>query len=199
MTVDPSTANLEVEIKFRVVDASALCASLPALEFRLETQRTFEHNMLFDTPERTLRTSGQTLRIRQYGSRWILTHKATPASAANAPHKHRVETETTVADGAVLAQIFSNLGYSVAFVYEKWRTEYSDGKGHLVLDETPIGTFAELEGPSGWIDATAARLGVAAQEYITANYARLFLEWKKAMGSVAENMTFAEVAAGASR
>jgi adenylate cyclase class 2 len=194
-----TTATLEVEIKFRVLDAAHLCARLPALGFHLKTPRTLEHNRLFDTPERTLRSSGQTLRIRRYGSLWVVTHKSMPTGAADLPHKQRLETETTVANGDTLAQIFSSLGYEVSFIYEKWRTEYSDGTGHLLLDETPIGTFAELEGPSQWIDAVAAQLGIPPEEYITANYARLFFDWKLSSSSPAENMTFAEAKAGSPR
>lgn len=196
MATETSTTRLEVEIKFRVADAAQLCARLPALGLHLLTSRTFEHNRLFDTPERALRASGQTLRIRQYGDKWIVTHKAPLAGAANMPHKRRMETETTVADGEALAKIFLSLGYEVAFVYEKWRAEYSDGIGHLVLDETPIGIFAELEGSSEWIDATAAQLGIEPERYITANYARLFFDWKQASKNSAANMTFAEVASG---
>lgn len=194
-----TSAKLEVEIKFRVADAAHLCARLSALGFHLQTPRTLEQNRLFDTPERTLRSSGQTLRIRRYGGLWVVTHKSMPTGAADLPHKQRMETETTVADGEVLAQIFSSLGHEVSFIYEKWRTEYSDGTGHLLLDETPIGTYAELEGPPQWIDARAAQLGTTPAEYITANYARLFFDWKSQTGSPAQNMTFAEVEAGASR
>jgi adenylate cyclase class 2 len=195
----PSAAKVEVEIKFRVADADALAARLLALGFQLLTPSTHEYNRLFDTPERTLRTAGQTLRIRKYGDQYVLTHKAPLAGKPDAPHKHRVETETTLADGEALAQVFASLGFSVTFVYEKWRAEYSDGTGHLVIDETPIGSFAELEGPAEWIDATAARLGVASRDYMTASYAKLFVEWRDATGNTAQNMTRAEVAAGALR
>ncbi len=194
-----SPTKLEVEIKFRVADAAALSARLPALGFHLQTPRTFEHNRLFDTPERTLRSKGQTLRIRQYGETYVVTHKAPLPNGVDLPHKLRLETETMVADGEALATVFASLGYQVTFVYEKWRTEYSDAQGHLVLDETPLGTFVELEGPAEWIDATAAQLGIPPREYMTASYARLFLEWKQATQSTAVNLTFAEVAAGASR
>ncbi len=189
---------LEVEIKFRVADAAALSARLPTLGFQLQTPRTFEHNRLFDTPERALRSKGQTLRIRQYGEACVVTHKAPLPNGVDVPHQQRLETETTVADGEALATVFASLGYQVTFVYEKWRTEYSAAHGHLVLDETPLGTFVELEGPAEWIDATAAQLGITPREYITASYARLFLEWKQATQSTAVNLTFAEVSAGAS-
>ncbi|HUZ04022.1 MAG TPA: class IV adenylate cyclase [Acidobacteriaceae bacterium] len=203
MTAQTSTTasptKLEVEIKFRVADAAALNARLPALGFQLQTPRTFEHNRLFDTPERTLRSKGQTLRIRKYGETCVVTHKAPLPNGVDVPHKQRLETETTVEDGEALATVFSSLGYQVTFVYEKWRTEYSEAHGHLVLDETPLGTFVELEGPAEWIDATAAQLGITTKDYMTASYARLFLEWKQATQSTANNLTFTEVAGAVSR
>ena len=58
--------------------------------------------------------------------------------------KERIETETTVEDGEAVAAIFKVLGYTSAFVYEKWRSEWADSEGHCVLDETPIGQYAEL-------------------------------------------------------
>jgi len=78
-----------------------------------------------------------------------------------------------------------------SFRYEKFRSEWTDGKGEIVLDETPIGNLAEIEGEPAWIDAVARKLGVAERDYITASYAQLFLEWKKKTGSSAEQMTFA--------
>jgi adenylate cyclase class 2 len=199
MTAVTAATHIEVEIKFRVADVSALQTRLQAAGFAPVTPRTLEHNRLFDMPARTLRTRNETLRIRRYGSKWTVTHKARPAPEDTLPHKHRLETETELADGEALVSIFASLGYQVSFVYEKWRTEYSDGQGHLMLDETPIGVYAELEGSAEWIDATAARLGVTRSEYITASYARLFMDWTAATKNSAVNLTFAEVAAGAAR
>ena len=194
-----AATHIEVEIKFRVAEIGVLQARLSALGFSQTTPRTLEQNRLFDTPTRTLRTRNETLRIRRYGSKWTVTHKARPTPEDTLPHKHRLETETELADGEALVRIFASLGYQVSFVYEKWRTEYSDGQGQVVLDETPIGIYAELEGAAEWIDATAARLGVAQSEYITASYARLFVDWAAATKNSAVNLTFAEVAAGAAR
>ena len=68
-----------------------------------------------------------------------------------------------------------------------------DGDGALVIDETPIGNFAELEGDRGWIDATLERLGVRRDLCFTDSYGRMFLDWKERHSSSAENMTFDEV------
>jgi len=186
--------SLETEVKFRVHDREALEAQLAAAGFRLVTPSTFERNTLYDTAERGLRAQHQILRIRQYGQKWVVTHKRMPdETTEQALHKHRIETESEVEDGAALATIFTTLGFKAAFVYEKWRTEYADATGHCVIDETPIGLFAELEGPVAWIDAMVPRLGVAEEDVMTLSYGRLFEKWKSATGSAAEHFTFSAV------
>src|SRR5205823_1588477 len=101
--------------------------------------------------------------------------------------------ETSVAEGGKLHAVFTALGLRPTFRYEKFRSEWSDGSGHVVVDETPIGNFAEIEGPPRWIDDTAKQLGVRRAEYITQNYASLFLAWREAVKSKASEMTFAAV------
>jgi len=86
---------METEVKIRVADREALEQKLPALGFARVTERTLERNTLYDTPDRKLRNSRQILRIRQYGSKWVVTHKRVPSGQTEeGPHKNRVETET---------------------------------------------------------------------------------------------------------
>lgn len=185
---------IEIEVKFRVRDPKVLEAALPQLGFHCVTPRTFERNILFDTPGHDLRASRQILRLRRYGDRWVLTHKqTTPNDSPEARHKERIETETAVEDGEAVAAIFRVLGYSSAFVYEKWRSEWSDGTGHCVIDETPIGEYAELEGPKEWIDRALAALHVEQADVTILSYGRLFELWQQQTGSPAQNMSFAEI------
>ena len=85
------------------------------------------------------------------------------------------------------------LGFNPSFRYEKYRAEWSDGQGHVVVDETPVGNFGEIEGPPRWIDRTAKVLGISAADYITLSYAELFAEWKRQSKSRAKEMTFAAI------
>lgn len=184
---------IETEVKFRVRDVAETEGRLKAAGFRQQTPRTFERNILYDTPERRLRMERQILRIRQYGDKWVLTHKALPAEGDTGLYKHRVETETTLGDGETVAAIFASLGFLPAFTYEKWRTEWADETGHCVIDETPLGTYAEIEGPEEWINQTAAALSVDSSEYIGLSYGRLFEVWKEQTGSPANDLTFEAV------
>ena len=186
---------VETEIKFRVDDLPGLSSRLVLAGFTLQTPRSFEANVLYDTPTRQMRARTEILRIRNYAGRCILTHKRLPDQGPGEDaHKHRIETETEVSDGNNLALIFHSMGLDPAFRYEKWRTEWSDGAGHCVVDETPIGNFAELEGSPAWIDRIAALLGIDPGQYITLSYGRLFEAWRDQHGSSAQDLTFAACA-----
>lgn len=180
-------SNSEIEIKFRVENLAALARRLRAAKFRIVTPRTHEMNALYDLPGQKLRRRGELLRLRKYGEKWVLTHKA---KGKTGRHKSRVETETVVSYGKKMEGILRALGFSPSFRYEKFRAEWSDGKGHVVVDETPIGNFGEIEGPARWIDRTAKALGISQGDYITLTYAGLFFEWKKKTRSAAKEMTF---------
>jgi len=185
----------EIELKFPVADVRAFRAAVGALGFTLVTERTFESNTLYDTEDRQLRERRQILRLREYGDRRTLTHKRQPEGENDTRYKTRIETESSVEDCAAIAEVFAHMGYVQAFRYEKYRTEWAapaGGEGKLVLDETPIGVWAELEGEPAWIDAMLERLGVNPEQCLTDSYGKLFLRWKEESGSPAEHLTFEE-------
>jgi adenylate cyclase, class 2 len=179
--------NKEIEIKFCVADTRALTCRLRAAKFRLVTSPTHELNTLYDLPGQPLRKRGDLLRLRKYGEEWVLTHKS---KGTVGRHKTRVELETKVTDGKKMDAILRALHFQPTFRYEKYRAEWSDGRGHVVVDETPIGNFGEVEGPPRWIDRTAKALGISNQDYLTDTYAGLFFAWKRRTRSPATEMTF---------
>jgi len=179
----------EIEIKLRLTDAAHGDALLRAAGFSLVHPREHEDNVVLDTEDVALRRAGKLLRLRNARHRTILTYKG-PALAGK--HKQREEIETEVADYPAFLRILENLGYTVKFRYEKFRSEYArpDDPGVVTLDETPIGTFLELEGPAAWIDQTAQLLGFHEADYITASYGTLYLQYKEQAGSTSRDMVF---------
>jgi adenylate cyclase class 2 len=188
----------EIEIKFRVSDLNALVARLRELGLEEITPRTHELNTLFDLPGRPLRNHGELLRLRKYGELWVLTHKA-KSKEDSGPHKSRAEIETRVEDGEKMEAILRALHFEPCFRYEKFRAEWKGAQGHIVIDETPIGNFAEIEGPAEWIDCLASKLGVERKDYITETYAGLFFAWKHQIGSDAAEMTFEAIRSAAGK
>jgi adenylate cyclase class 2 len=179
----------EVEIKFLVADLNAFEEKLRQSGFRCETPSTHEINTLYDLPGQKLRRKGELLRLRCYGEKWKLTHKT---KGKTGRHKSRAELETCISDGKAMDALLRTLGYVPSFVYEKFRAEWKDDEGNVVLDHTPIGDIAEIEGKPRWIDRTARLLGIASKDYITQSYAELFFDWKRKTKCKVENMTFRE-------
>jgi adenylate cyclase class 2 len=167
-----SRAKREIEIKLRLTDAAEGRRRLRQAGFRVARRRVLEQNVIFDTPELTLRRRGLVLRLRTSGARSLVTFKG---PSERGKHKIRTEIEFELDGPAAFGQILEALGYRPSFRYEKYRAEYVDetGAGRAMLDETPVGTFLELEGPARWIDRTARRLGFGEADYITATYAEL--------------------------
>jgi adenylate cyclase class 2 len=181
---------LETEIKFKFDDIHDLTSRLQSAGLRLVTPRTHEMNTLFDLSGRPLRKKGALLRVRKYGSRWTVTFKG---KAKLGRYKTRPETETGVEDGQVLRAILESAGFIPVFSYEKFRSEWTDGNGHVVIDETPVGNFGEIEGRGPWIETIAKELHISPGQYITDSYATLFQKWRRSTHSTAKNMLFAEV------
>ncbi len=184
----------EVEIKLPVKSPAALQRRLRSLGFRRTSERHFESNHLFDFPDGRLRRSGRLLRLRHEDGGWVVTFKGPPAPSRH--YKVRKEIETPVARGERVREVFEMLGLKESFCYQKFRTSYGPGVAgrsrprELEFDETPIGTFVELEGPRRWIDEVARRLGYRRQDYITASYAALYFDWCRRRGARPGNMVF---------
>jgi adenylate cyclase, class 2 len=107
-------------------------------------------------------------------------------------YKSREEIEFSVSDPERFILLLERLGFVPGFRYEKFRTTFCEmGEfGLLTLDETPIGTFLELEGPEYWIDGLAARLGFTHEDYVTASYAALYREFRRCDSSIPADMVF---------
>ena len=180
--------------------------------------RVHEMNLIFDTPDGGLAKHGQLLRIRteapasakkgargKVARRTVLTFKSPPEELAigdvghvgDRRHKVREEIETELTDGATMQRIFEGLGLRGWFRYEKYRTTYvlpgrhAWAKGLLIeVDETPIGTFVELEGAAAAIDQAAKELGYSPKEYVLKNYLVLYVEDCKKRGEQPKDMLF---------
>ena len=137
--------------------------------------------------------------------RIILTFKSPPEQLAIGElthhsagrHKVREEIEVVLTDAASLQKIFEGLGLKGWFRYEKYRTPYKLPARHkwakdliIDLDETPIGTFAELEGPPDAIDRAAHELGHSHHDYVLKNYLVLYLDDCKRQGLQPSHMLF---------
>ncbi len=125
--------------------------------------------------------------MRTDGDATLLTFKG-PTQPG--PMKTRQEYETIVADAGALGQILDGLGFHVRFRYEKYREEFSAPGVTIAIDETPVGTFVEIEGDEHAIIATTLALGRSESDFIRRSYWSLFLEGRAAAGLTGPEMVF---------
>ena len=158
-------------------------------------------NTLYDTRDGKLARQGQMLRLRVErrarrtaraekskgaGVSALLTIKGPglpgkrgPKRASAVRYKIREEHELRIGDHEEMPRILEALGLRPWFRYEKFRTTYRlPGIAHLKLelDETPVGSFLEIEGERDAINRAATLLGFARSDYIDKSYGALFME-----------------------
>lgn len=203
----------EVEVKLPVTDVPALRRRLVHLGARQISARTHEFNTLYDSQKKILARRGQMIRIRseqpanqqrrilqaeaQLTFKGPVRGNAGKSSATRrlnkGRYKVREELELTLSDGERMCQILCALGLRPAFRYEKFRTTYglkSERNLKIEFDETPIGTFLELEGSPSSINRVARLLGYAPSQYMTQTYGTLYVTHMRQHGLKPSDMLF---------
>jgi len=180
---------IEREIKLQFESAGeARTAILAAGAAPLKCRR-LQEDALFDTSDESLRRSGCALRVRSESGRSLLTFKG-PMQPSRM--KTREEHETVVSDGDVLIRVLESLGLHVWFRYQKFREEFAAEDATIALDETPIGTFVEIEGGERAIEFLAGALGRSESDYVLDSYRGLFLQRRELLGLTGADMMFAD-------
>ena len=203
----------ETEIKLKIENVKAFERKLKKLGAKTVGTgggQVHEFNTIFDTPDGGLAKHGQLLRIRTEtagakgktsgAKRIVLTFKQPLVRGVDdegARFKAREETETELTDSVALTKIFEGLGMRGWFSYEKYRTTWKLGAKEkwarellVEVDETPVGTYVELEGPPEAIDRAASVFGFARKDYLVKNYLTLYAEECRRKGVTPGNMLF---------
>lgn len=178
---------VEREVKLRYPSPAEARAAVLAAGAVLLRPRRLQSDRLLDRETDPLQAHRCTLRVRVDGDHAFVTFKGAPQRDAM---KVREEIETSVGDGMVLVQLCQRLGFQVWFRYEKYREEFARGDLVIALDESPIGTFVELEGSREDILRMAEDLGRPPTDFLTDSYCALFEQHRAAHGSTAEHMVF---------
>jgi adenylate cyclase class 2 len=179
---------IEQEAKFYISNPVVLEKRLQSMGATLKQPRTLEKNLRFDTPDRRLAESFQTLRLRQdRASR--LTFKG--ASDPEQEVSFRRELEVEISDLETAQAILEALGFEVFVRYEKYRSAYQLGDVEVSVDEMPFGRFCEIEGPDTTsIERTAHTLGLDWEARSKFSYLVLFANLKALLGLNFNDLTF---------
>jgi len=164
----------ETEIKLRMPGPGPARDAVKRLGAALVRPRHLEDNLLLDDDRGALAGSGRTLRLRRTPEGAVLTFKGPRQDREGVRSRPEVEAEVNPSEADALEAILRAVGFRPSFRYQKYRETYRLDDVEIVVDETPIGTFLEIEGPPERIHAAAAGLGKGPRDYITDSYAGLF-------------------------
>jgi adenylate cyclase, class 2 len=141
---------LEVEVKYRLTDPTAVVARLTAWGATVIAEHA-EADHYLNAPDRDFARTDESLRLRRIGDVNLLTYKGPRHDSTS---KTRTELEVPCPPGAESAEafvkLFRHLGYRPTAVVRKRRTIYEwtrDGFSvHACLDDVEsVGRFVELE------------------------------------------------------
>ena len=180
-------ATLEREIKLPFHDPEAARAAVLAAGGTPVRGRRLQDDCLLDTPDELLRQRRSVLRVRIESGRSFLTFKGPVQPSIM---KLREELETVVGDGTLLLRVLEELGFHVWFRYQKYREEFALDDVIIAVDETPVGTYVEIEGGEGGIATTTEALGCRTSDYLLDSYRRLFIRHCQERGLPITNMLF---------
>lgn len=166
------TGPIETEIKLKVASVEVAREALAGIGASPTRARHIEDNLLFDFEGKVLRGRGHVLRLRETPAGAVLTFKG--PYRVEGGLKSREEIEASSPDGSALRAILNRLGFVPVFRYQKYRESFSWKGQEIVIDETPIGIFLEIEGDAEGIHAAATALGFGPEDYLTDSYAALF-------------------------
>ena len=181
------TLMIEREVKLRFANADEARAAILAAGAAPLRSRRLQEDALLDTEDEELRRRRCVLRIRTEAGKNLLTFKGPVLPGSM---KVRDEHETVVGDGEVLQRVLEELGLHVWFRYEKYREEYAAEDVTVAIDETPVGTFVEIEGGEGGILAMARALGRTESDFVLDSYRGLFIKYREEFGLTGTNMVF---------
>jgi adenylate cyclase class 2 len=181
---------LEREIKLRFDSADEARACVRATGATPLRGRRLQEDALFDTDSEQLRRARSALRVRTESGHSLLTFKG-PVQPG--PMKVREEHETVIGDASVVQSILAQLGLHVWFRYQKVREEFAAADIVVAIDETPVGTFVELEGGEDAIRRMAEALGRGPSDYLLDSYRTLFVKAREAGTIAGPHMLFTRV------
>jgi len=165
------TATLEREIKLRFDSAEAARAAVLRAGATPVRSRRLQEDCLLDAADETLHVRRCVLRVRIESGKSLLTFKGPVQPSVM---KLREELETVIGNGPLVLRILEELGFRVWFRYQKYREEFALEDVIVAVDETPVGTFVEIEGGDRGIVDMAEALGRGPADYLLDSYRRLY-------------------------
>lgn len=177
---------VETEVKIKIENFDKFLSDLIS-KGAVFKGKDFQKTIRMDTPNFDLEKRKMFLRVRS-GLGNTVTLKIRKEENKN--YKIRNEHETKVGDINMMVKIFSILGFSKSFIFEKYRADFKHKNVKISLDELPFGIYAEFEGNEKDINLTLKEFGFNKNKRIISTYWFLFDEYNKEHNLTGKHIIF---------
>ena len=143
--------------------------------------RYFEQNIVFDYPDKRLKSQGILLRLRSTNKTHTLCLKK-PIPAQKLKEEKIVEEFETIIDNREnLVITLTNIGLEISLKYEKIREKWEVDNTIICLDTLPFGDYLEIEG-TGDLRKIATELDLDYGNSSTLTYHDINAQIRKKLG-----------------
>lgn len=180
--------SIEQEYKFSIEEENSIEVNLRKMGAR-GGERVHELTVMFDNKQNQMLEKDSRLRVRtrtfKDGSSVAILSFKQPLSREGV--KQEIEHEVSVDNVIALKMILKEIGYEPVSSYERYRTDYSLGKGsqkiQVSIDELPFGKFVEIEGNNiDQITNLASSLGFDPSNHIPNSYDGIYDQIERTLG-----------------
>ena len=176
---------IENEVKILEINKKSVVAKL----IELGAKKIFDDKICqvcFDTPQKTLRTNGKTLRLRLQGQGSVITYKKEVPSSRT---KRKIEHEIAISDFKKMEYLLVKIGFRPSEIRHKRRISYKLADAHFDIDKyldkyAHVPEFIEIESAKlSTIHKYAKILGYTEQDCLPWGADRLFRHYRNRRGS----------------
>lgn len=163
--------NREIEVKIKIDNLKELKDRILKLNPKQEG-KSFDEDVYYDYDDRRIRNADKVFRLR---NNKIVAFKG-PQTGKKVMDREEIEMEV---DGDKFREIMSKLGIKPIRKKQKYRETFKFDEGEVLIDETPIGNYLEIEGPEEFIINMTKKLGFSEKDHIIKTYSQLGREYYK--------------------
>jgi len=176
---------IEREIKYRVEDFDPYRKKL-LLKGATCRSPVFEDNIVFDDETGSLKSDEKLLRLRKAEIVTLTFKKPIDRTRFKIMEEYEIE----VSDFDEALKIINVLGYHKVFRYQKRREAITWLDSHILLDETPIGNYIEIEGSEEHILELSRELELDPERGSSKNYMELYRAYCELNNQKPSDMVF---------
>lgn len=169
---------IEIEVKFRISDIVKIRKALRKIGAK-GIDKVLQEDFSFDDDGETLARSGKLLRLRKAGDRVYLTFKSL---RRRGKFKEAEEIEIQVSDFEKAKELLGRLGFRPKRKLRKQRETWSFGSSEILVDQSALGSFLEIEGSKKGIEEIVRLLSLDEQERSTKTYEEIYQEFCEKRG-----------------